>query len=103
MFRHMFGLHPAWRGLQHVLACNVRLPRTCLQAGAPDPDLEMVGLAVERRRGEAKRILAVQLVGDLRERRAQVVGGGEFEISPARGERDPRQPGIRLLELRWLS
>ena len=57
-------------------------------------------LAIELLRREAERVLVMELVGDVRERRRQGPGRRQFEVAAAGGCCDLRKPFVWLLHLR---
>src|SRR5688500_527701 len=63
-------------------------------ARAFDPDLELVHLAVEDRWREAEHVLAVQLLRDTGERRAQLVFLRHLEEPAAGFFREPLEPPV---------
>src|SRR5580704_1550188 len=61
-----------------ALGGEIALARPGGHAGLPHADLDLVELAVEGGGGKAEDVLAMQLVGDGREGRVEVVGPAEF-------------------------
>src|SRR5499427_1917268 len=97
------GFLPRPRGLCARRRGLVALPRTDGGAALGHVDCELVHLAVETRRGETEGVLMVELVGDAREGRRQIVGGCQLEVAAAGGGRDLRQAVIWFVSLRRMA
>src|SRR5262252_8456611 len=97
------GFLPRPRGLCARRRGLVALPRTDGGAALGHVDWELVHLAVETRRGETEGVLMVELVGDAREGRRQIVGGCQLEVAAAGGGRDLRQAVIWFVSLRRMA
>src|SRR5688572_11677139 len=86
-------LRPRVSAVRHgrsALRRDVALSRAGGEAFRQQAHVEIVALAVALRGREAEQVLAVQLVGDPRERGGEILAGPNLDVAAARFLRDAR-------------